>query len=130
MVCLDLESLRFGAYSAVNTGGGAPVAKSEQDADDACVFTLVNDADHGRVYLYNVSQKCFAVPKVGNSNSFWSTSTANAFALAQVEASTTTANAYTIKGVQNSTNTYNYLNAYGGQNHTEVSSYTQADKGS
>ena len=114
-------------YMSVDASGSIVRKKN---ADDACVFTLVNDADHGRVYLYNVSQKCFVVPKVGNSNSFWSTSTANAYALAQVEASTTTANAYTIKGVQNSTNTYNYLNAYGGQNHTEVSSYTQADKGS
>ena len=101
-----------------------------KSADASCVFTLVSDADHSRVYLYNMSQRCFVVPKVGNSNSFWTTSTTQAYALAEVSASTTTASAYTIRGVSNSTNTYNYLNAYGGQNHTEVSAYTQADKGS
>ncbi len=114
-------------YMSVNASGSIVRQKS---ADAACVFTLVNDAEHGRVYLYNVSQKCFLVPKEGNSSSFWSTSATCAYALAELEASTTTANAYTIKGVPNSTNIYNYLNAYGGVKHTEVSSYTQADKGS
>ncbi len=114
-------------YMSVDATGALARRKS---ADASCVFTLVSDADHGRVYLYNVSQRCFVVPKVGNSNSFWTTSTTQAYALAEVSASTTTASAYTISGVSNSTNTYNYLNAYGGQNHTEVSAYTQADKGS
>ena len=98
--------------------------------DESCVFTLVIDGDKERTYLYNPASERFVIAKAGNGNSFWTTSTNDAYKLSEVKASGSLNNGYTIKGDPTSTSTFNYLNAYGGANHTELSSYTETDKNS